>query len=183
MTQAMWDERYSAPQRVWSGNPNPWLVEIAADLEPGTALDLGCGEGADAIWLATRGWQVTAVDFSAAGLAHAAARAEEAGVTVRWVLADLADWTPDRRYDLVSVQFFHGEPDVRRVVHRSAWAATEGTLIVVGHDDTHPGPPPAEVRYPVADIVAVLGPKAHIDVAQTRTRDAAVDAVVVAHRG
>lgn len=182
MTQEMWDERYSAPQRVWSGNPNPWLVEVAADMEPGTALDVGCGEGADAIWLAERGWDVTGIDFSAAGLAHAAEQAEQAGVPVHWVRTDLTEWAPEERFDLVSVQFFHAEPAVRRAVHRAAWAATGGTLLLVGHDDSHPGPPPAEVRYPVAEILAELGPDAHVEVAETRTRGDSVDAVVVAHR-
>ena len=86
----MWDERYGSPGRTWSGEPNPVLVEVAAQLSLGTALDVGCGEGADAVWLARRGWQVTALDFSAEGLRVAAAAAQDAGVQVDWIRADAA---------------------------------------------------------------------------------------------
>src|SRR4051794_15943274 len=74
-----WDERYTGEEKVWSGNPNPQLVAEAAGLTPGTALDVGCGEGGDVIWLARQGWRVTGADFSANGLARAAAHAEQAG--------------------------------------------------------------------------------------------------------
>lgn len=179
----MWDERYSSAERVWSGEPNPWLVEVASGMVPGTALDLGCGEGADAMWLSRAGWQVTGVDFSAEALRRAAAAAGSAEVD--WVQADLSEWQPDRQYDLVSVQFFHGDPDVRVRVHQEAWRATAGTLVVVGHDDTHPGRPPAEVRYGTADILAALQLEPgdpSVVVAEVRVRGDAVDAVVVARR-
>ena len=81
-----WEERYSSEERVWSGSPNAQLVAEVTDLTPGTALDLGCGEGGDVVWLAQNGWQVTGADFSANGLARAARHAEEAGV------ADRTDW-------------------------------------------------------------------------------------------
>lgn len=184
MSQANWDERYGATDRVWSGAPNPWLVEVAESLVPGSALDVGCGEGADAIWLAGHGWATTAVDFSPVALSRA--RSAAGDVSVRWEQRDLATWVPDRRFDLVSVQFFHAEPAVREAVHRAAWQVTAGVLLVVGHDLAHPGPPPEEVRYGVSDIVAAL-PGAEIVRAETRERprDAAppaVDAVVVARR-
>src|SRR5829696_3906806 len=83
---ASWEERYSGERKVWSGNPNPQLVAEASALTPGTALDVGCGEGGDVIWLAQQGWKVTGADFSAQGLARAAAHAEQAGV------ADRTDW-------------------------------------------------------------------------------------------
>lgn len=179
----MWDERYASTERVWSGEPNPWLVGVASEMVPGTALDLGCGEGADAIWLSRAGWQVTGVDFSAAGLRRAAA--EDGSGRVEWVQADLSHWQSERTYDLVSVQFFHGDPQVRVRVHQEAWRATAGTLIVVGHDDTHPGRPPAEVRYGTADILAALQLRPDdpdVRVAELRVRGDAVDAVVVARR-
>lgn len=141
MTSASWDERYSAPGRVWSGRPNPWLVELATSLSPATAADLGCGEGADAVWLAAHGWTVTAVDYSAAGLVRAREHAAESGVPVEWVHEDLTRWRPRQPFDLVPVQFFHAAPPERRDVHRRAWDATAGTLLVVGHDPAHDGGP------------------------------------------
>src|SRR5579859_3036709 len=82
MDQAYWEERYRSSNALWSGNPNPQLVSEATDLAPGSALDVGCGEGADAIWLADRGWLVTAVDISTVALERGAARAREAGPAV-----------------------------------------------------------------------------------------------------
>ncbi|HVA24135.1 MAG TPA: class I SAM-dependent methyltransferase, partial [Chloroflexota bacterium] len=107
---AVWDERYRSQGQLWSGRPNPHLVSEAADLTPGTALDAGSGEGADAIWLAEHGWQVTAVDFSTVALERGAARARELGDEVArritWQHADLTDWGPPvASYDLVSAQF------------------------------------------------------------------------------
>lgn len=88
----MWDEMYRSRAMIWSGEPNPQLIAEAAPLPPGTALDLGCGEGADAIWLASRGWKVTAVDVSAVALERAEAHAQERGQggNITWVQQDLA---------------------------------------------------------------------------------------------
>ena len=100
-TQEFWDARYGATDQVWSGNPNPRLVEHVADLTPGTALDVGCGEGADAIWLAARGWQVTAIDVSPVALERVANRAAEAGeqiaARITWQQADVLVWEPAPR--------------------------------------------------------------------------------------
>ena len=92
----VWDEKYRSRARIWSGEPNPQLIAEAAPLPPGTALDLGCGEGADAIWLASRGWKVTAVDVSAVALERAEAHAQERGQggNIKWVRQDLATWVP-----------------------------------------------------------------------------------------
>src|SRR2546430_12503786 len=111
-TQEFWDERYRSSDRVWSGEPNPRLVERVSDLTPGTALDVGSGEGADAIWLAARGWQVTAIDVSTVALDRAAERAAEAGAEVAnritWQQADVLTWDPaPLQFDLVSAQFMH----------------------------------------------------------------------------
>lgn len=180
----MWDERYGSPGRTWSGEPNPVLVEVAAQLSLGTALDVGCGEGADAVWLARRGWQVTALDFSAEGLRVAAAAAQDAGVQVDWIRADAAQWHPPKTFDLVNVQYFHGPPDARRAVHRLAWQATEGTLLVVGHHPTHPGGPPDASKYGTTAILTALGvpPDAPGIATATRSRGDAVDAVVAVSR-
>lgn len=143
-----WEERYSEEGKVWSGNPNPQLVTEVTPLTPGTALDVGCGEGGDVIWLAQQGWRVTGADFSANGLARAAAHAEQAGV------AELTDWWQvDARafdaagatYDLVTTHFLH-PPDggmvavVRRLVEA---VAPGGHLLVVGH-----APSPLADRMP-----------------------------------
>ncbi|HEU4465453.1 MAG TPA: class I SAM-dependent methyltransferase [Agromyces sp.] len=133
-----WEERYSGEQKVWSGNPNMQLVAEASRLSPGTALDVGCGEGGDVIWLAQQGWRVTGADFSANGLARAAQHAEEAGVADRtdWWQVDARTFDADgRSYDLVTTHFLHppdhGMVDVTR---RLAGAvAPGGHLLVVGH--------------------------------------------------
>ena len=92
--QAAWDQRHSGPDLVWGAGPNRFVTEEVAALAAGRAIDLGTGEGRNAIWLAERGWQVTAVDFSAAGLARAGRLAGERGVSVDWVQADLLDYQP-----------------------------------------------------------------------------------------
>ena len=106
-SRAFWEDRYSSRSALWSGNPNPHLVSEVSDLSPGTALDAGSGEGADAIWLAERGWQVTAVDFSAValerGAAQAAARGADISGRIAWLHQDLIEWVPaEASYDLVS---------------------------------------------------------------------------------
>lgn len=144
--QPSWDERYAGPERTWSGRPNAVLVAEAGELPVGRAVDLGCGEGGDAIWLAERGWQVTGVDFSAAGLAKAAEHAAERGVADRitWRQADLRTWTPaGEQWDLVTSHFLHlldqGMVDATRRMADAV--APGGTLLVVGHhpDDSHTG--------------------------------------------
>jgi 2-polyprenyl-3-methyl-5-hydroxy-6-metoxy-1,4-benzoquinol methylase len=133
-----WDERYSGKANVWSGNPNPQLVAEVSDLAPGTALDVGCGEGGDVIWLARRGWRVTGADFSANGLARAARHAADAGVAARtdwWQVDARAFAAAGRSYDLVTTHFLH-PPDggMVQVVERLAGAvAPGGRLLVVGH--------------------------------------------------
>jgi SAM-dependent methyltransferase len=133
-----WNERYSGEGKIWSGNPNAQLVAEAADLAPGTALDVGCGEGGDVIWLARRGWTVTGADFSAAGLARAARNAEEAGVAERtdWWQVDARDFDADgRAFDLVTSQYLHPpEGGMVDVVRRHAAADAPGVhLLIEGH--------------------------------------------------
>jgi 2-polyprenyl-3-methyl-5-hydroxy-6-metoxy-1,4-benzoquinol methylase len=144
--QPSWDERYGGEGRTWSGRPNAVLVAEAADLEPRRAVDLGCGEGGDAIWLAERGWQVTAIDFSEAGLRKAAEHAAERGVAdrIEFRQADLRTWTPDgEQWDLVSSCFLHllDEGMLRATEQMAAAVAPGGTLLVAGHhpDDAHTG--------------------------------------------
>ncbi|MEV6638838.1 class I SAM-dependent methyltransferase [Amycolatopsis sp. NPDC051371] len=113
-------------------DPNPHLVHETAGLTPGTALDAGCGRGAEAAWLAARGWAVTAVDISAEALIQAAAN------TVAWVRADLTTWTPQRQFDLVMTHYAHPAMPQPAFYDRIAgWVAPGGTLLVVGHAEGH----------------------------------------------
>jgi 16S rRNA G1207 methylase RsmC len=135
VTRAFWEDFYGRERR-WSGKPNASLVEEVAELEPGTALDLGCGEGGDAIWLASAGWTVTGADISQTALDVAARHAAEAGVTVAWERHDLAESMPAGPFDLVTTSFLHSKVELPRA--RILRAATEavasgGTLLVVGH--------------------------------------------------
>ncbi len=133
-----WEERYSGEEKIWSGKPNAQLVAEVSGLTPGTALDVGCGEGGDVIWLAEQGWRVTGADFSANGLARAAGHADEAGVADRtdWWQVDARTFAADgRSYDLVTTHFLH-PPDggMVEVTRRLAGAvAPGGHLLVVGH--------------------------------------------------
>lgn len=161
-------------------------------------MDLGAGEGADAVWLARHGWLVTAVDFASAGLARGAKAAEDAGVSdrVTWIDADLTTWRPPEPFDLVSVQFLHGPSAFRAGVHSSAWRATAGTLVIVGHDSRNAiegngGPPDPSLLYTAGDVLDTLGlsPESpEVLVAEQRTRHAedldrvALDCVVVLRR-
>ena len=133
-----WEERYSSEEKIWSGNPNAQLVAEVSGLASGTALDVGCGEGGDVIWLARQGWRVTGADFAANGLVRAARHAEQAGVTDRvdWWQVDARTFAAEgRSYDLVTTHFLH-PPDggMVEVAGRLAGAvARGGYLLVVGH--------------------------------------------------
>ncbi|MEU6756857.1 class I SAM-dependent methyltransferase [Streptomyces sp. NPDC046685] len=158
--EEFWDARYSESTRIWSGRPNEALVREVSDLTPGRALDLGCGEGADAVWLARQGWRVTGTDISKVALGRAAEHADEAGVGERVDLQrhDLTESFPDGEFDLVSACFLHNYGDFPRDrVLRSAAAAVApgGILLVVGHaggpswdPDKH-----AEIGFPTPDEV------------------------------
>jgi SAM-dependent methyltransferase len=145
---SVWDGRYRTKPQIWSGRPNPQLVREAGGLRPGQALDLGCGEGADAIWLAQHGWTVTAVDVSAvalerarshekAALARESVHAADGAIASRitWEQADLEQWQPEAHFDLVTSQFLHSQELAWQGPLRAAAAAVKpgGTLLVVGH--------------------------------------------------
>ncbi|MGB8857607.1 MAG: methyltransferase domain-containing protein [Ilumatobacteraceae bacterium] len=142
-SEEFWNERYRSAPAIWSGNPNPHLVADAADLTPGAALDIGAGEGADAIWLAEHGWRVTAVDISGVALERARAEADRHGPIVAgrivWVRADLATWLPPAgEFDLVSIQFMHLPSAERGPLFQRCIEAVApgGTLLIVGHDES-----------------------------------------------
>jgi SAM-dependent methyltransferase len=137
---AFWDARYSSADSLWSGNPNRHLVTEADGLAAGTALDAGAGEGADAIWLARRGWRVTAVDVSGVALeraaAHAAAAGDDVARLIEWQREDLLEWKPpERAYDLVNAQYLHLPRAFRHTLFTRLAAAVRdgGTLLIVGH--------------------------------------------------
>ena len=201
-TQEFWDERYSSAPALWSGRANRRLVEHVSELTPGTALDVGCGEGGDALWLARHGWQVTAVDISTVALERAAQHAATAGPEIAgritWQQADLLAWTPPTEVDLVSVQYLHlpPEPAVRVQAGLAAAVRPGGTLLVAGHDTSdlettvrRPHAPdlfatPAEIAArldPAAwDVVFADSPERTVTDPEGRTvtvRDAVVKAV------
>lgn len=147
--EEFWEDRYGSSDQVWSGRPNAHLVTVAEPLVPGTALDLGCGEGGDALWLAERGWRVTAVDISAIALARLADRAATAGLAVATERHDLARTFPEGAFDLVSAQFLQSPVTFPRddVLRRATRAvAPGGLLLVVAHLTVPPwaAPPPAD---------------------------------------
>ena len=180
--QASWDARYASREQIWSGKPNHQLVAEAASLPPGCALDVGCGEGADALWLAARGWRVTAVDVSPVALARAAASAvghgEEVASRVTWEHADVRTWSPELAgYDLVSAQFLHPAPDVRPqvVLGLAAGVAAGGVLLYVGHDpsDHSMGHGHPELLASASEVAKLFDRQLwDVEIAEARSRSA-----------
>jgi SAM-dependent methyltransferase len=134
---AAWDERYAATDLVWSATPNRFVAEECADLPPGRAVDLAAGEGRNAIWLAGRGWDVTAVDFSQVALDKGRRLAGD--TTVRWVCADATTWRPETPVDLVVSAYLQLPAAARRAADRGAFGslAPGGTLVLVAHDSSN----------------------------------------------
>ena len=134
--QQAWEEHYGERERVWSGRVNVRLAEVVEALTPGRALDLGCGEGADALWLAEHGWHVTAVDISQTALDRAAAEAKARNASIDFQRHDLTESFPDGVFDLVSAQFLHSTVpmDRAKLMRRAADSvAPGGTLLIVDH--------------------------------------------------
>lgn len=165
LSRESWEERYRSKPAVWSRLPNPPLVdEVEQIVEPGTALDVGCGEGADAIWLAQHGWLVTAVDLSATAIERAREHAEAAGVSQHATFTDddLEDViTAHAPWNLVTSQYTHPEQGGRWLVETLATAvAPGGMLLVVGHDPTDPHaashPDLRDAAFTAADVASAL---------------------------
>jgi SAM-dependent methyltransferase len=136
MSRQFWEDFYAENRGRWSGNPNGSLVEEVANLRPGTALDLGCGQGGDAIWLASQGWTVTGADISQTALDVAARDAGTAGVSVNWERHDLAESLPEGPFDLVTTSYLHSPEELPRTPILRAAAelvGAGGTLLVIGH--------------------------------------------------
>jgi 2-polyprenyl-3-methyl-5-hydroxy-6-metoxy-1,4-benzoquinol methylase len=182
--EAFWEERYRGHAAHHSRGPNPQLVAEAADLARGTALDAGCGEGADAIWLASRGWRVTAVDIAATALHRAREHAETEGSEVtgriEWVQADLTRWAPaEEHFDLVCAHYVHPAAPGEALFGRLAAAvAPGGTLLIVGHHPSGQQTPGVHSSSPAAYLTAeevAAGLDRHrwdIAVAEARSRPA-----------
>jgi len=207
MTQPKYDQDYweqlwsktlrERADKVASRPPNAHLMAEVANLVPGRALDAGCGHGADTLWLAAHGWKVTAVDFSAAALAHGRSMAEAAGVElaerIDWLEDDLATWSADaQQYDLVVCLYVHVAGSVEEMIRRMAnGVAPAGTLFLVGHRPIDPRTGAAtaaasQVQVSVEAAVAALDAKVwELVVAEERPRAVAgtgVDAVIRARR-
>jgi 2-polyprenyl-3-methyl-5-hydroxy-6-metoxy-1,4-benzoquinol methylase len=193
-----WERRWAQalrehPDRIASRPPNAHLLAETGGLRPGRALDAGCGHGAEALWLASRGWRVTAVDYSATALDIARSTAQgigtEMAVRIEWREGDLATWTPSPgHYDLVTSLYVHVQGSVGEMVRRlAAGVSPGGTLLLVGHRPIDPAtgaPTPAagQVQVSVDAALDALDPRDwRIEVAEERPRPAAgsgVDAVV-----
>jgi SAM-dependent methyltransferase len=198
MKAEQWDERYRSTDLVWGTPPNRWVERELADLAPGRALDLACGEGRNALWLAARGWQVSAIDFSAVALDKGRAlESRQAPPTrVDWVHADATTYRSAEHVDLALLCYLQlPRAEWRAALIRAADAlGSGGTLLVIGHDSTNiadgvGGPQDPAVLFTAADVVADLaGTDLVIERAEAVHRPVdgadrpAVDALVRAHR-
>lgn len=133
MDASEWDQRYDTSELVWSAEPNSFVVSLTRDLAPGTAIDVAAGEGRNALWLAERGWSVTAVDFSSVAVDRG--RELPGGRAVDWQVADVTTYTPDQQFDLVLICYLHLSRAVMRpmLLRAASWVAPGGHLVVVGH--------------------------------------------------
>ena len=195
MRREDWDRRYDDVENLWATKPNRFLVAEVSELTAGRALDVACGEGQNAIWLASVGWDVTGVDFSEVAIGKANARAARDGIDAVFVCADLVEYEPARAaYDLVLVMYLHISSAQRRAVHEKAAAAVApgGTFVLLGHDlanltDGVGGPKDPDLLYTAAEIAAEL-PGLELEKATTVLRDVdgeehdAIDTLVRAQR-
>lgn len=177
-----WEDRYASADQVWSGNVNLALVQVVSGLAPGRALDLGCGEGGDVVWLAQHGWDARGVDISTTATRRAAAAANAAGVPgdrIHFEAANLATWSPDGLYDLVTASFLQSPVELPRgdILRRVAeHVAPGGHLLVVAHAAMPPWArtPSHHHTFPTPDEeVAELGLMGWtVEIAEVRTREA-----------
>ncbi|MFC8513934.1 class I SAM-dependent methyltransferase [Streptomyces sp. NPDC057257] len=179
MDAATWDERYRGSELVWKAEPNRFVAEELAGLKAsGRAVDLAAGEGRNSVWLAERGWEVDAVDFSAVALEKAERLAADRGVRLRTVRADLTAWAPaEATYGLALIAYLHLPwPQMTQVLTRAATAVRQGgTLLLVGHDAANPehghgGPQDPRVLYTAEQVADLWRPYADIVRAETVTR-------------
>jgi len=164
---AAWDDRYAATELVWSSGPNQFVAQALTDLPPGRALDLACGEGRNARWLAELGWQVTAMDFSPVAIEKGRRLAEQQpddhAARIDWQVGDALETPLPAELDLVVIAYLQIAASERSTVMRRAFAALApgGTMFVIGHDTTNltegtGGPPEPAVLYNAADVLGDL---------------------------
>ena len=189
-----WDRRYRERERLWSQNANALLVAFAEALPPGRALDLGAGEGRNAIWLAKQGWRVTALDVSRVGLERAGERAAEEGVELECVVGDWREYVPPAPIDLAVISFMHPHPHERATMFERAREALApgGHLFTVGVDAGEAGrrgPPdpdrlytPARVREALAGFDVLRCEQVRYEGESTEGRRPVVDVVAIARR-
>ncbi|MBY4401774.1 class I SAM-dependent methyltransferase [Rhodococcus fascians] len=197
MDAAEWDRKYERRELVYGEAPNATLVEVATTIQRGRALDLAAGQGRNAIWLATRGWTVDAVDFSSVALTRASRVAESAPRSVRerltWIHADVTKLATEPNYDLVLMFYLHLPPDERRRAVSAAVSALkpDGILMILGHHSSNitdgvGGPQEAEILYTPEDLAADVGDRLTVTTAENRYRDVtggtAIDALLLASR-
>ena len=197
MDAAEWDRKYERRELVYGEAPNATLVEVAATIPRGRALDLAAGQGRNAIWLATRGWIVDAVDFSSVALTRASRVAESAPRSVRerltWIHADVTKLATEPNYDLVLMFYLHLPPDERRRAVSAAMSALkpDGILMILGHHSSNitdgvGGPQEPQILYTPEDLAADVGDRLTVTTAENRYRDVtdgtAIDALLLASR-
>ena len=192
MDAADWNARYDTAELIWKGEPNQFLPIEVEGLAPGRALDLACGEGRNAVWLATRGWSVTGVDFSEVGVGKAAALAADNGVSGTWITADATTWQPPSDgFDLVIVFYLQLPADQLASALRTAVDALApgGTFLLVAHDllnltEGHGGPQDASVLTTAEGVLdALAGAELALDVELVVERSGRIDRVVTTGDG
>jgi len=196
MSNEFWEERYSAAaalgQPVWSIEPNAWIAQVTGTLAPGTAVDLAAGEGRNALWLASRGWAVTAVDFSPAGLGIGRARAAASALDVDWVTADATTWVAPTPVDLVVIAYLQlpAAQLTAAIGNAIASLAPGGTLALIGHDSQNleygvGGPKDPDMLH---DLEVVRSAAPGLDIAECRRYDratadgVAIDTILLARK-
>ncbi|MGV8873119.1 MAG: class I SAM-dependent methyltransferase [Rhodococcus sp. (in: high G+C Gram-positive bacteria)] len=197
MDAADWDRKYEGRELVYGEAPNATVVEVATTLTRGRALDLASGQGRNAIWLATRGWTVDAVDFSSVALTKASRVASTAPKSVRerltWIHSDVTQLSTSPNYDLVLMLYLHLPPNARQKAVSAAVAALkpDGILMILGHHSANiehgfGGPQESEILYTPEDLASDIGSRLTIVNAENRYRDVtggtAIDALLLASR-
>lgn len=175
MDRGNWDERYRQTERLWSVEPNVFVADRLGHAEPGVGVDVASGEGRNAIWLASKGWRMTAVDFSEVAVERGRAGSND----VEFVVADVLTWEPSESYDLVLIAYLHvPQEQMRDVVLRAAsWLKPGGELFLIGHDESnieegHGGPQVPEILTRVESIVEWL---AALDIVEAQVVKRPVD--------
>ena len=192
MDAADWNARYDTAELIWKGEPNRFLPPEVEGMVVGTAVDLACGEGRNAVWLAQQGWTVTGVDFSDVGIDKARRLASDNDVDVTWVVADATTWAPPTEgFGLVAVFYLQLPAADRRAALRTAARALDvgGTLVLVGHDllnltEGHGGPQDSAVLLTAEDILDDLtAAEVELDLELVTERAGRVDRVVATDDG